>query len=210
MSVKPRLDKNPQVQQEPVAQESVNVEELLGANQEFADENARLQAELKAVRAQLAKNRPAIRSGAIDAEDFQVGQDGIAKFEGDTLITPEFRTMDDPRMIRKMEIEKFMAEPVTVQISDVSEDQADIGFVIEVNGDKEFFRRGETKTVKRKFIEGLARAKKTAFKNQQSTNANGEPEFIYPSKTGLRYPFSIMNDANPRGAQWLQSVLRQP
>jgi hypothetical protein len=181
------------------------LEQAIQANEEFAAENARLHA-------LLAKNTPVTpNKREFIAEDHQVGQDGIARFEGDELIHVEQRTLDDPLMSEKLSMLKFMEEPVRVHIHDVSEDQADLGFTVEVNGQAVVFNRGEEKTVARKFVEGLARAKKTSYRNQLRVDqTTGEQEYIHPSKTGLRYPFSVVEDRNAKGRDWLQAVLRQP
>jgi hypothetical protein len=114
-------------------------------------------------------------------------------------------------MLKKLQMEAFMEEMVTVEISEVSEEQADHGFPIFVNGQCEIFFRGERKAIKRKFVEGLARAKKTGYRNVLKVDRDtGEQEYVWPSKTGLRYPFSVIEDKNRMGADWLRSVLRQP
>ncbi|TFH85269.1 hypothetical protein EQG41_18320 [Billgrantia azerbaijanica] len=185
--------------------------ELQQANEEFNAENERLRQQLADMQAAMARNNPVTREKRLETGEHQVGQDGVAAFDGDTLIKPETRTLDDPNMIHKAEILKFMEEPVTVEIQEVADENADHGFVIEVNGKAEPFRRGERKTVKRYFVEGLARAKRTGYRNQLVVDpVTGEKEYQYPAKTGLRYPFSVIHDGNPRGADWLKAVLRQP
>jgi hypothetical protein len=65
--------------------------------------------------------------------------------------------------------------------------------------------------VKRKFVEGLARAKKTSYGNTLRVDQQtGLQSYVWPSKTGLRYPFAVIEDKNPRGKTWLEAVLRQP
>ncbi|GAA0586733.1 hypothetical protein ACFQH5_20210 [Halomonas salifodinae] len=197
--------------QEDVLKAGAHLEELRQANEEFNSENERLRAQLAEMEQRMAKNTPVTREQRLETGEHQVGQDGTAAFDGDTLIKPETRTLDDPNLIKKAEILKFMEEPVTVEISEVSDENADHGFIIHVNGKSEPFRQGERKTVKRYFVEGLARAKRTGYKNQLVVDpVTGDQEYEYPSKTGLRYPFSVVHDPNPRGADWLKAVLRQP
>jgi hypothetical protein len=192
--------------------EATQVEELLQANQEFNEENDRLRRELAEAKTALkAKDYVAATVGYNDALNHQVGQDGVARFDGETLVKPAQSTLDDPNMIKKADILRFMEDMVTVEISEVSEDQADIAFPIMVDGKTELFRRGERKAVKRYFVEGLARAKKTGYRNQLVVDRQtGEQTYEYPAKTGLRYPFSVIHDPSPRGADWLKAVLRQP
>lgn len=184
-----------------------DVEELLKANQEFNEENERLRKEIEALK---AKNNPVSITRGHEAAAEQVGQDGERLFNDDGLVHVQTQALDDPRMIAKADLERFMNEPVTVEIHEVSEDQADQVFEVFSNGQVEVFRRGERKTVKRKFVESLARAKKTGYQNVEYTDENGVRGFKYPAKTGLRYPFAVLEDANPRGRDWLNAVLRQP
>lgn len=195
------------------AQQEVNVEELMSANEAFATENDEQRSQIEKLLAEnkRLKDLNVTHEKRLEAQEQQVGQDGTAHFDGDELIKVQGQSLDDPNMMKKLDIMKFMEEPVAVEIHEVADEQADIGFAIWVNGQSEVFRRGERKTVKRKFVEGLARAKKTGYGNQLRVNRDtGEQEYIYPSKTGLRYPFSVVHDANRMGADWLKAVLRQP
>lgn len=110
----------------------------------------------------------------------------------------------------KMAALKFDEEPVTVHIHETSDEQADANFSISVGGKSEVFFRGETKTVQRKFVEGLCRAKPVGFRWEEYTRNDGSRAVRYPSRTGLRYPFSIIKDANPRGGQeWANRLIKQ-
>lgn len=105
----------------------------------------------------------------------------------------------------------FDNEPVTVHVHETSDEQADANFSISVGGKSEVFFRGETKTVARKFVEGLARAKPVGFRWEEYTRSDGTRAVRYPARTGLRYPFSIVKDANPRGGQeWVNRIIQQP
>lgn len=104
----------------------------------------------------------------------------------------------------------FDNEPVTVHIHETSDEQADSNFSISVGGKTEVFFRGQTKTVARKFVEGLCRAKPVGFRWEEYTRDDGSRAVRYPSRTGLRYPFSIVKDPNPRaGQEWANRIIRQ-
>lgn len=189
----------------------VDVDDLITANNEFSEENTQLRAELAKLRASNASNTPVFKSKGVDAREYQIGQDGTASFDDGDLIHVETKTLDDPRMQEKLSTEAFMNEMVEVRINDSAEQNADMGFAIYVNGKPEIFRQGEQRYVKRMYVEGLARAKKTSFANVFRVDpGTGEKEYVYPSKTGLRYGFSVVTDRNKNGATWLESVLRQP
>ena len=197
-----------------------SLEEALKANEEFNEENERLKQELKEAKRQATMNKnklEKLKAGAafnatrFEAEDQQVGQDGDRYFEGDEIVQVDMKKLDDDVLKGKMDILRFMEELVTVEIHDVSEENADHGFTIWVNGKPETFYRGQSKTVKRMFVEGLARARKTGYKCVERINPEtGIKEYIYPSHTGLRFPFSVLEDRNPKGREWLKQTLRQP
>jgi hypothetical protein len=189
------------------------VDDLLSANEEFAQANDKLAEENAGLKQQLSGQGAMINKlmKRFEAMEQQIGQDGTAHFDDTSLVRVEGKTLDDPDMLKKLQMEAFMEEMVTVEISEVSEEQADHGFPIFVNGQCEIFFRGERKAIKRKFVEGLARAKKTGYRNVLKVDRDtGEQEYVWPSKTGLRYPFSVIEDKNRMGADWLRSVLRQP
>lgn len=111
----------------------------------------------------------------------------------------------------KLDALNFDNEPVTVHIHETSDEQSDSNFSISVGGRSMVFRRGESKTVPRKFVEGLCRAKPVGFRWEEYTRDDGSRAVRYPSRTGLRYPFSIINDPNPRGGQeWANRIIKQP
>lgn len=71
------------------------------------------------------------------------------------------------------------------------------------------FQRGKEQTVKRKYVEVLARAKLTTRSNEKYKDGNGDDAYRYPGHTALRYPFSVLHDPSPKGRDWLKSVLQE-
>lgn len=166
-----------------------------------------------------AKDVPAVITKTFEAPEQNLGKAAPAQFteaagtgENDAnLIIPHPEVMDDGERLReKYANNAFMNEMVTVHIHDTAEKNADPSFSIAVNGVDEFFIRGQKKTVKRMFVEGLARAKPVSFKNEEYTRQDGVRDVRWPSNRGLRYSFAVVHDPNPRGASWLASVLAQP
>lgn len=149
--------------------------------------------------------------------------EGMMEVKGETVLTENglqgeseiieasrIGNVDAPEFTEKMAYEQFMREPVTVHIHSTNEENPQEVFEISVNGRAEVFKREETKTVMRMYVEGLARAKPIRYKNVEYTDANGVRGVKWPSTTGLRYPFSIIQDANPNGHAWLKAILAQP
>ena len=80
---------------------------------------------------------------------------------------------------------------------------------INVNGVNQFFLRGQKQSVKRMFVARLARMKQTRYTQQISNDpTNGHVIQRMIPHVGLRYPFSVISDPNPKGPAWLQKILR--
>ena len=99
----------------------------------------------------------------------------------------------------------FMEEYVDVMVHESTDENAAPVVDVYVNGTPQWFVRGQSQKVKRKFVEVLANARQTSIK----TNVHQDSENVYNrinKHTALRYPFS-MQDSNPRGQAWLRNLL---
>lgn len=101
----------------------------------------------------------------------------------------------------------FMNEPVSVRIGTSTDPNAEQVFELNINGKCELFRRGETKTVPRYFVDRLARLKETGYKAREVFDKEGIRSYVYDPSTALKYDFAVVRDANPLGESWLSSVL---
>lgn len=107
-----------------------------------------------------------------------------------------------------VELEAFMNEPVTVVVMS-SNDDNDLDLVpIAVNGISQFFRRDTAQTVRRMFVEKLARCKSTAF-DQKIDDRMGEAMNTLKRRHSLRFPFTVIEDKNPKGSAWLKGILAE-
>jgi hypothetical protein len=104
----------------------------------------------------------------------------------------------------------FMEEMVVVRVNPDNNPHSDKRVPVMVNGRMWVLTRGKKYEVPRKVVEGLARAKPVHFANVKVQNADGDDEYEWPQEAGLRYPFEVMEDKNPMGRRWLESVLAQP
>ena len=143
--------------------------------------------------------------GTMESQDFDA-EEGYT-YDDSNLELSRVESVDDPLFTEKMAMLKFMEEPVTVFIHEDQNEQADSNFFVGVNGDKEYFFRGQNKTVKRKFIEGLARAKPVGYSNDRHRDQDGVESFRWRASKGLRYQFQVVEDRNPEGSAWLQRLL---
>lgn len=127
-----------------------------------------------------------------------------------TIMESRLQDVDSPEFKSKAAMLAFNEEPVTVMIHETSERDAQQMFDVSVNNLTVVFKRGETKTVRRKFVEQLARAKPVHYENQEYQRINGDVGVNYVAHRGLRFPFSVIEDRNPKGAAWIKAVLAQP
>lgn len=105
-------------------------------------------------------------------------------------------------------LEAFMHEPVTIMIHE-STDENDVDLVqVWVNGIPSFFQRGQPTIAKRYVVERLARAKRTSY-TQTIDERLGESMNNLKPRHALKYPFSVIEDKNPKGAAWLRQILAE-
>lgn len=204
-----------------VQQPDVDVNELLSANEEFNQqneklhkENAELKERLNIQDKELGEIKTMLRSQSkmYESQEKQVGQDNAFTFDDDnTIIQASPDEIENPiGSPDKEALHRFMHEKVKIRIAENNSEHADFSFFVAVNGQKEFFHEGETKTVERKFVEGLARLKKVTYRTVKKKEDDGEDFYEYIPRTGLRHPFTVLHDPNRRGPAWLDAVLLEP
>ena len=114
----------------------------------------------------------------------------------------------------------FNEEKVTVMLMDSSDgDTNPEPFVfLAVNGRgpmpgpaelSNWVPRNEPIAMARKYVEVLARAKPVHFRTVEALDAQGYKTTKLRSTAALRYPFTVIQDSNPRGAAWLAELLRR-
>lgn len=148
----------------------------------------------------------------IDTTDFKVGQDkprnmpstGPARIEA-----AEIEIVDGPDWKNRAETEAFFEEKIEIMVHPSTDKSAEQVVQVWNNGRSQFFIRGQTNTVRRKFVEVLARAKQTAYTQEEYVDHLGAKAIRNVPHTALRYPFSIVRDTNPKGADWLKKVLAE-
>ncbi len=149
-----------------------------------------------------------------EAQEQNLGAEGSVEFgelDGAQVIDRPIELDTENFTKTKAEDLAFNNEWLEVYIHEVpsSDTKPELIFEIQVNGERELFRRGEKKRVRRKFVEGLARAKPITYANEEYVRKDGLADVRYPTHRGLRYPFSLVNP-KPVDENWLQSILAQP
>lgn len=152
----------------------------------------------------------------MESEDFVVEGDAPLTLEeirargvsgGRMAFSEEYESLNggDPEVLA---LEAFMHEMMTILVSDPT-DEEDLQIIsLVVNGTMQPIVRGVPTTVRRKYVEALARAKETRYKQIQR-DANDPASLVMVPRTVLTYPFSVERDDNPRGRAWLREILKQ-
>lgn len=107
-----------------------------------------------------------------------------------------------------VQTEAFMNESLTIILASNGADDETPTVPVGVNGSFIYLLRDEPILVKRKYIEVLARAKKTDY-DQTLDHSLGEHMNKLSQRHVLKYPFTVITDPNPRGHQWLREILAQ-
>jgi hypothetical protein len=119
---------------------------------------------------------------------------------------PQLDVVEGPDALRHAEELAFMEEKVTILVHESTDPNADNPVEVGVNGRKQFIFRGHPQEVRRCYVERLARAKRTSFR-QDTTSSDPTVLNKLHQATALQYPFSLIEDKNPRGGPWLAKVL---
>lgn len=151
--------------------------------------------------------------GFVESEDTKAGQDAprVMSSRGDareSLDALNFQAVDRVSEEKLRELQ-FMEDVLTVHVHE-STNPLDAPIPAVWNdGVSQYFIRGQEQRVKRKFVEVLARLKKTTYSQRKQVNAVGDEEYVQVPHTALLYPFSVTSDPNPNGAAWLRSVIQE-
>ena len=151
-----------------------------------------------------------VTKSPVPMSEQDIGQQGTRTLESMDELKVIVKASDQPFDEEKMQMIAFMNEPVTIRIATSTDKNAEQCFELNINGKAEFFRRGETKTVKRYFVDRLMRLKETVYGQEMLINKEGIKSYVYPSSTGLKYDFAITRDDNPLGKSWERAILAEP
>lgn len=103
--------------------------------------------------------------------------------------------------------EAFMNEIVEVVIHTTADEEEEPHIVLNVNGINQPFFREVPVRCRRMFVEVLARCKQTKYK--QVTDPNDMTRQELQPRTANVYPFTVLQDPNPKGRAWLRAVLAE-
>lgn len=161
------------------------------------------------------------RAREVNTGDLDIGQRPEINLEsyerGSEVILP----IDSPDGAEYVAQLAFMEEPMTIRIERSSEKFAPKVVDCWVNGrGAELFVNGkwlvcgwlpvgEPIITRRKYVEVLARAKPDSIQTEVTERDGEDPQNTLQRYTSSKYPFSVLQDKNPRGMEWLTRILQE-
>ena len=100
----------------------------------------------------------------------------------------------------------FMEEPVKIMVHESTDENAQLVVDVYCNGTPQRFVRGMEQVVKRKFVQILINARTTSVRTRTGVEGGNVVNQL-TRHTAVRYPFSVIEDRNPRGGAWLREAL---
>ena len=123
-------------------------------------------------------------------------------------VEPVTTNADLEELIRKeKEAEAFANELVTIRIAKTTDKNKPDHVILSVNGKTQVVVAGRKQTVRRMYLEVLARMWESAYEQKQHAIELDRYEML--ETPALVYPFEVLNDANPKGAAWLEHILAE-
>ena len=155
------------------------------------------------------EKRMAGTRGRVEAAEEYLGATPAFSVDDIGINPGDIEVIDQVVTGEKLAIEAFMNEKITVIVHESSDDYDNEIVQTWVNGRIQQFERGTPNRVRRCYVEALARAKRTTYRQQLDERA-GVQQFNQMRPThALAYPFTVLEDQNPRGPEWLRGVLAQ-
>lgn len=109
----------------------------------------------------------------------------------------------------KAEALAFNEEKIVIMIHESTDPNAENPVPLGNNGRMVYLNRGEEYRISRKYAERLCLAKAHGVRTAEVRDANGDRTTKVVRTAALAYPFSVLQDNNPKGREWLQSLMQQ-
>lgn len=142
----------------------------------------------------------------IDTQDMQVGQAADIILKDGTLATggASIDVIDTNALNKNwMDDIAFMEEEMEIIVMETSDENAENPVTVGNQGIFKQFYRGQPTVAKRKFVDCLI-VKTGRVTTPKIKNNAGEDAFAIRQQSAHKYPFSVLQDRNPKGAEWLR------
>lgn len=114
----------------------------------------------------------------------------------------------EPAAENDIRLEAFMNDKLRIIVHETAEDGQLQIICPQVNGTNQPIIRGKETMVKRKYVEALARCSTTKY--TQTTPDASKPDNIQMiPRRAITYPFTVLEDPHPNGAEWLRQIKAQ-
>lgn len=124
---------------------------------------------------------------------------------------PDIQVVAETDLASTASDEKFMNEVVTVMVHPTTDPNASPYALLNVNGERVVVMRNVPTQIKRKHLEVLARLKETRWVQSVPDGFIGQiDQGSLRGHTGLVYPFSVLEDKNPKGGAWAANIMAEP
>ena len=146
-----------------------------------------------------------------DTRDMEVGQiPDITMKDGD-LVTGglTLEPVDKPLHKAYLDDLAFMEEEITIMLNETTDENAENPVIVGNNGIFKQFFRGVPTRAKRKFVDGLI-VKSSRVSTPEVQNGGGERTFAIRQHPAQKFPFTLMEDRNPKGIEWLRRRMAEP
>lgn len=143
------------------------------------------------------------------APEKKVPAEGKARVETESVVTVTEVAGSNTSYLDAL---KFNEELVEIMVMPSADENDPSLVTLSVNGVNQYILAGEPVKVRRKFVEVLARAKGTRYRQIVKRNEGGSGDVtnrMIP-RVALRHNFTVIQDANPKGAAWLRELLNDP
>ena len=159
-----------------------------------------------------ARSIPAVLRDMQDAREIPIHEEKerVMRSTGnasESLDARGFDIIDKAPSQEKLKELAFMEEYMTIRVHDTTDENQVPVPPVWNGGTVQYFMRGEEATVKRKYVERLARAKITTYTQRKQRDSNDNEIYVQVPHTALIYPFEVVEDANPRGRDWLRAIV---
>lgn len=135
--------------------------------------------------------------------------EGILDWQVLSTGIPQLEIVSEKDAQTSAEVEKFMQESLVIVVHKSTDKNAPPRVPVGVNGKQVWLPRDQKIRIPRCYVERLARSQEATFSTDENPDPRHDEGKIIRRTNGQVYPFSVLHDPNPRGAQWLQKVTRQ-
>jgi len=154
----------------------------------------------------------------IDSPEIETSQPAEISGGFDSVYVPEAQEIEivpgvtgaakgsagDSELVKEL---AFNEEYVEVMLHESTDPNAENPVFTACQGVTQYFYRGRPQRVKRKYVAILATVKEHNISTPEYTQSDGARAMSIKRTSSLKYPFSVLNDPNPRGPAWLKSLI---